>query len=145
MKLSTRSRYGTRALVDIARNSENKPVLLRDVAQRQDISQLYLERLISPLTGAGILRTTRGAHGGVSLARPASEIKISEVIQLLEGSIVPVECASNPGLCPRSAECAARDLWEELSRAMDSVLENVTVQDLVVRQEQKELASGAGS
>ncbi len=84
MKLSTRSRYGTRALIDIAINSTGKPVLLRDVARRQEISTMYLEHLITPLISAGIIRSTRGAKGGVWLARPPREVRLTEVIQLLE-------------------------------------------------------------
>ncbi len=138
MKLSTRSQYGTRALLDIALNGKERPVLLRDIGQRQQISPLYLAHLITPLVAAGILRSTRGARGGVSLARPPREIKLSEVIQLLEGSIAPVECVNNPTVCSRSKSCATRDIWGELGEAIIGVLEATTLQDLAERQKRKE-------
>ena len=116
MKLSTRGRYGTRALLDIALQQGERPVLLRDIAQRQQISPLYLERLITPLIAGGIVRSTRGARGGISLAKPTEEIKLSEVIQLLEGSVTPVECVNNPEICSRSKSCVAQDVWGELKK-----------------------------
>ena len=138
MKLSTRAQYGTRALLDIALHGGKGPVLLRDIAQREQISPMYLERLIAPLVAAGIMRSARGARGGFWLAKPPQEIRLSEVIQLLEGSIALVECINNPGVCSRSAFCASRDVWEELEKAMSGVLETTTLQDLVERHKRKE-------
>jgi len=138
MKLSTKGRYGTRALLDLAFHREEEPVLLRDIAQRQQISLLYLEHLITPLIAGGVVRSTRGARGGVSLAKPPEEIRLSEVIQLLEGSIAPVECVNNPGICTRSELCVTRDIWSELKKAMNGILESTTLQDLVDRQKRKE-------
>ncbi len=138
MKLSTRGQYGTRALLELALNWGNGPVPLKDIAQRQQISLHYLEHLITPLIAAGLVRSTRGARGGVSLARPPQEIRLSDVIQLLEGSIAPVECVNNPETCPRSNLCATRDIWSELKDAVNGVLESITLQDLVERQKRKE-------
>jgi len=138
MKLSTKGRYATRALLDLALHQEEEPVLLRDIAQRQQISLQYLEHLITPLIGAGIVLSTRGPRGGISLARPPEDVKLSEVIQLLEGSIAPVECVNNPGICPRSELCATRDIWDELKKAMTGVLESTTLRDLVERQMRKD-------
>ena len=138
MKLSTRGRYGTRALLDLALRHGEGPVLLKDVAQRQQISLRYLEHLITPLIAGGIVRSIRGAKGGVSLAKPPEEIKLSEVILLLEGSIAPVECVNNPGVCSRSESCVTRDIWGELKKAMDKVLESTTLQGLAERQKEKE-------
>jgi len=138
MKLSTRGRYGTRALLDLALHQGEGPVPLKDIAQRQQISLLYLEHLIAPLIAGGIVRSTRGARGGVSLAKPPDEIRLSEVIQLLEGSIAPAECVNNPGICTRSELCVTRDIWSELKKAMNGILESTTLQDLVERQKRKE-------
>jgi len=138
MKLSTRGRYGTRALLDLALHQGEGLVLLKDIAQREQISLRYLEHLIAPLIAGGIVRTTRGAKGGVSLAKPPEEIKLSEIIQLLEGSIAPAECVNNPGICSRSKSCVTRDIWGELKQAMDGVLKSTTLQDLVERQKRKE-------
>lgn len=137
MKLSTRGRYVTRALLDLALH-ETGTATLKDIAQRQQISVRYLEHLITPLIVAGIVRTARGPRGGISLARPPGEVKLSEVIQLLEGSVAPVECVDNPKLCARSESCATRDVWCELKRVVNSVLESVTLQDLVECQIKKE-------
>lgn len=138
MKLSTRARYGTRALLDLALHSREGPVPLRDIAQRQQISPPYLEHLITPLVAAGVIRSTRGARGGVRLAKSPREIKLSEIVKLLEGSITPVECVNDPEYCPRSNFCATRDIWGELNEAMNGVLESTTLQDLVERQKIKE-------
>ena len=138
MKLSTRARYGTRALLDLALQSGEGIVLLKDIAQRQEISLPYLEHLITPLVAAGLIRSTRGARGGVSLLKDPQEIKLSEVLQLLEGSIAPADCVSNPKICPRSDFCVTRDIWGELKKVMDELLESTTLQDLVERQKRKE-------
>jgi len=138
MKLSTRGRYGTRALLELALHQGEGPILLKDIAQRQQISLRYLEHLITPLIAGGIVRSTRGARGGVLLARLPEEIKLSEVIQLLEGSVAPAECVNNPGICSRSTFCVTRDVWGELKRVMSEVLESTTLQDLVERHKKKE-------
>jgi len=138
MKLSTRGRYGTRVLLDLALRSGKEPVPLKDIARRQQISLLYLEHLIAPLVAAGMIKSTRGARGGVRLARSPQEIRLSEVIGLLEGSIVAVGCIGDLDACPRSELCVTRDIWSELKKAMDGVLESITLQDLVERQKGKE-------
>jgi len=137
MKLSTRGRYGLRALLDLALHQGAGLVRLKDIARRQDISLHYLERLIAPLIVAGLVKSTRGARGGVLLVKAPSQVKLSEVIQALEGSIAPVKCVSDPGLCQRSALCASRDVWSELMKAMVQVLDSTTLQDLVDRQKKK--------
>jgi Rrf2 family protein len=97
----------------------------------------YLEQLIAPLTAAGLVRSMRGARGGIWLARPPEEIRLSEVIQLLEGSLAPAECVDDPEVCDRSATCVTRDVWGELKDAMEAVLESITLQDLVERHRAK--------
>jgi Rrf2 family protein len=138
MKLSTRARYGTRALLDLALHLGEGAVLLKDIARRQEISLPYLEHVISPLVGAGIVKSTRGARGGVLLLKPPSEIKLSEVLELLEGSIAPVDCINNPKICTRSESCVTRDIWMQIKDAMTQVLDSTTLQHLVERQRQKE-------
>jgi len=137
MKLSTRGRYATRALLDLALHHHEEPVLLKDIARRQQISLSYLEHLIAPLIAGGIVRSTRGARGGISLAKPADEIGLGEVIQLVEGSIAPAECVMNPESCPRSGTCAARDLWVEVKDAINGVLGSITLKELMERQQSK--------
>ena len=137
MKLSTRGRYGTRILLDLALHRDEEPVLLKDIAQRQQISLRYVEHLITPLITGGIVWSTRGPKGGVSLAKHPEEIRLDEVIQLFEGSIAPVECVNNPNVCIRSGFCVTRDIWSELKKAMSEILESTTLQDLVERQKKK--------
>ena len=137
MRLSTKGRYGVRALVDIALNCNGGPVLLKDIAKRQDISAQYLEHLVAPLIRAGILRSIRGAKGGIALAKPPEEIRLSRVIEILEGSVAPVECVDNAALCARSDECVTRDVWVEIKAAVMGVLESLTLKDLMDRQRAK--------
>ena len=138
MKLSTKGRYGTRALLELALHYSERPIPLKDIARSQGISLQYLEHIVTPLVASGIIRSTSGARGGVWLARPPQEIKLSEVIGLLEGSIAPVECVNDPRYCSRSDFCVTRDIWSELKKAMNGVLEATTLQNLVERNRQKE-------
>ncbi len=137
MKISTKGRYGTRALLELALRDTNEPMLLRNIAKKQDISLAYLEHVISPLIAGGILRSTKGPKGGISLNRKPSDIKLSEVIRLLEGSVAPADCVDNPDICERAVTCVTRDVWCELKDAMDNVLDSTTIQDMVNRQEEK--------
>ena len=138
MKLSTRGRYGTRALLELALHQGEGPVLLRDIAERQQISLSYLEHLVTPLIAGGIVWSTKGPRGGVSLAKAPEEIKLSEVIQILEGSVALADCIDNPGICKRSTFCVTRDVWGELKKVMNGFLESTTLQDLVERHKRKE-------
>ena len=142
MKLSTRTRYGTRALLDLARHQGDKLVQLKDIARRQNISLHYLEHIIAPLVGAGIVRSMRGARGGLQLTRHPGEIKISEVVQLLEGAITPVDCVIDPESCTRSGFCVTREVWGEMKKAIDNTLKAITLQDLVEREKGKEQSAG---
>jgi Rrf2 family transcriptional regulator, cysteine metabolism repressor len=137
MKLSTRARYGTRALLDLAIHGEGEPVSLKDIAKRQQISLQYLEHLMTPLIAAGMVRSVRGPKGGVLLAKSPEDIKLSEIIHLLEGSVAPVDCVDNPKLCSRSGLCVTRDIWDEVKQAVDGVLKGTTLQSMIERQEQK--------
>jgi Rrf2 family protein len=133
MKLSTRGRYGVRTLLDLALHQEEGLVLLKDVARRQEFSLQYLEHLIAPLIAAGLVKSTRGAGGGVSLVKPPAEITLGEAVQLLEGPIAPVDCVNDPELCHRSSFCVTRDVWIEMKEAISRVLDSTTLQDLVNR------------
>ncbi len=138
MKLSTRARYGTRALLDLARHEGGRPVQLKEIAGRQNISLHYLEHIIAPLVGAGIVRSIRGARGGLQLIRHPKDVKLGEVIQLLEGAVTPVECVGDPASCERADLCVTRDIWCEMKKAIDATLDAVTLQDLVDKQKRKE-------
>lgn len=138
MKLSTRARYGTRAILDLALHADQGPVRLKDIAQRQEVSLQYLEHLVAPLIAAGLVSSTRGPRGGLALVKRAEEIRLSHLVAILEGSTAPVECITNPEVCSRSATCATRDLWSEMKDAIDIVMESHTLADLVERQKKKE-------
>ncbi len=137
MRLSTKGRYGLRALLDLALHRDEGSVLLKDIARRQEVSLPYLEHLIAPLIAGGLVKSTRGARGGVLLLKSPSDINLGEIIQLLEGSIAPVDCVNDPKLCHRSGSCVTRDIWIEMKMAMSQVLDSTTLQDLVERQRQK--------
>ena len=145
MKLSTRGRYAARALLDLARHQGAAPIPLRDIARRQEISLYYLEHIVMPLAAAGMVRSSRGASGGIQLAKPPQEIRLGEVLRLVEGPLVLVDCVANPEICPRARQCVAREIWAELDRVINVVLEATTLQDLVKRQERKEQIEGSAS
>ena len=143
MRLSTRARYGTRALLDLALNAGENPVQLKDIARRQDVSLHYLEHIIGPLVGAGIVTSLRGVGGGLRLARRPEEVNLSEVVGLLEGTLSPVQCLGSPEVCDRVESCATREVWDELGRAIDTYLSSITLKDLVERQRARDGRSKA--
>lgn len=134
MRLSTRSRYAIRALLDLAVHQDEGPRLVREIAESEDISVRYLEQLLLPLKAAGIVRATRGANGGFSLARDPSSINLREIIRIMEGSTGFTECTDNKDICPRSDMCVLRDSWVEVTEAANKVMESTTLQKLVERQ-----------
>ena len=137
MRLSTKGRYGARAMLDLALNSGKGPVLLREIAKRQEVSEKYLEHSITTLRKAGLVRSIRGARGGYMLAKSPSQIRLSEIMEVLEGSMAPVECVDDPQVCRRSQLCVTRDIWAEMKEAIDNILESITLQDMVERQDRK--------
>jgi len=140
MKLSTRTRYAVRAIIELAQNDSNKPLQLKIIAQRQDISVKYLEQLMAVLRSAGFVRSIRGSKGGYVLAKAPNEIKLNDVMHRLEGAVATVECVENEDYCSRSADCAARYLWTQVEQAIDNVLGAITLQDLVDKtNDEKEL------
>ncbi|MEE9191076.1 MAG: Rrf2 family transcriptional regulator [Candidatus Aerophobetes bacterium] len=138
MRLSTKGRYGARAMLDLALNFGKEPVLLRDIATRQEVSEKYLEHSMSSLRNAGLVRSIRGARGGYILAKPPSEIRLSEIMEVLEGSMAPVECVDDPEVCHRADLCVTRDIWEKMKEAIDNILESTTLEDLAERYKDKE-------
>lgn len=137
MKMSTRARYAIRALIDIAANANGKPVLLRDVARRQEISRMYLERVVAPLILAGILRSERGPGGGVRLVKETQEVTLTQIVLLTEGSLAPVECVDDVSYCSRHRACVTRELWSDLRYAVTQYLDSITLEDLVQRHKKK--------
>jgi len=131
MKLSTRTRYGMRAIIELAQHEGKRPLQLKAIADRQDISVKYLEQLMSLLRSAGFVRSVRGSKGGYILARPAGEITASEIFRCLEGPVTTTECVEDEDCCKRSADCVARELWMEVEAAIQHVLSSTTLADVV--------------
>lgn len=143
MKLTTKGRYGTRLMLDLALHFGDKPVFLKDVAKRQEISEKYLWHLIPPLKNAGLITSMRGAHGGYSLARPPAQITLKEILLAVEGPIFFVTCVDDSAACKRSGMCGTRDIWTELSEKFLQILESVTLEDIVEKQNSKFGSSAA--
>ncbi|MBP7049967.1 MAG: Rrf2 family transcriptional regulator [Phycisphaerae bacterium] len=131
MKLSTRTRYGMRAIIELAQHEDKRPLQLKTIAERQDISVKYLEQLMSMLRSAGFVRSVRGSKGGYTLGRPADQITLSEIFRCLEGAVTTAECVDEESYCSRSADCAARDVWVRVEKAIQDVLGSIRLSDLV--------------
>jgi Rrf2 family iron-sulfur cluster assembly transcriptional regulator len=131
MKLSTRSRYGTRLMLDMAENYNNGPMHLMKIAQRQGISVKYLEQIIIPLKKAQYVKSVRGPKGGHILAKPPEEITVGAIVALLEDGATLAECSYNAAVCERSGTCPTRRIWREAAQAMFGKLESITLADLL--------------
>ena len=144
MKLSTKGRYGTRLMLDLAIHYGQGRILLKDIARRHNISERYLEQLLIPLKAAGLVRGIRGAHGGFMLARAPSEIKLLEIVQVMEGSTAPVECVDDARVCNLSDRCVTRGVWVKMKKAIDGVLESTTLEDLKTENKKTEEVAVSG-
>ncbi len=142
MKLSTKVRYGTRAMLDLAAHFGDAPVLLKDVAKRQEISLKYLDRILSSLKAAGLVKALRGAKGGYILNSPPSRISVSQIVEALEGPLELVGCIKNKNFCHRVNSCVTHDIWYELGKAMEVVLKTTSLEDLIIRDKKKNKSSG---
>lgn len=130
LKLSTLSRYGLRAMIELAKR-ERKLVSLKEISEKQNIPIRYLENIMLKLSASGLVISSRGKGGGFILAKDPSEIKISDIIKALEGNALLVPCLDNPSICSRSASCESRTLWIELKEAFWKTLESKSLSDLV--------------
>lgn len=135
MKISTKGRYALRLMIDLAVNNDGNPVSIRDIAARQDISDKYLEQIISSLNKAGYVRSSRGPQGGYKLTRTPDEYTVGMILRLTEGSLAPVACLEDEvNLCDRQDSCATLRLWKMLDDAIKGVVDHVTLADLVTWQ-----------
>ena len=131
MRISTKGRYAIKLMLDLATNDNGEPIRLKDVARRQEISEKYLEQIISSLKKAGYVKSLRGAQGGYMLAREPKTYTVGTILRLTEGSMKPVACLEDePNQCSRAGECVTLRLWKMLDEAMEGVLNRVTLQDL---------------
>ncbi len=141
MKLSTRVRYGVRAMVELAKQKENQPVPLRELADKQSISPKYLEQMAVSLKIAGLIESVRGAEGGYRLVRPAEEITIMDIYQVLAINSEPIDCHDPP--CKRVEYCSAREVWADMIGAMKKSLQSKTLQQLANREIKLEKQCGS--
>ena len=136
MNISTKGRYGLRAVLDLAMNYSERPITLSTIAKRQQISEGYLEQLMSAMKKAGIVASSRGAQGGYYLARDPAQIYVGEVFRALEGPLAITSCVSeeNDAACIRRENCGSAFIWAELQSAISEVLDRYTIADLISRE-----------
>lgn len=136
MRVSTKGDYGVRALIELAHHYGEGPLQSSEIAARQEIPEAYLDQLLITLRRAGFLRSVRGPQGGHALVRAPEELRLSEVLTTLEGSLSPISCLDDPRGCPRSP-CAQRAVWEEVHRLTTEVLDRTTIADLAEQERAK--------
>ncbi len=133
MKISTKGRYGLRALIDLAQYSEIEPVSINSIATRQGISERYLEQLMTLMKKAGLIKSIRGAGGGYVLAKNVSEISVGDILRALEGDLKPVECAafSSDDSCEASGGCVTKYVWQRINESINRTVDEISLYQLV--------------
>lgn len=134
MKVSMKGDYGVRALVELAHHYGEGPVQSATIASRQSIPEPYLDQLLTSLRRAGFIRSVRGPQGGHALIRDPHDLKLSEVIVVLEGSLAPIACLDDPEGCRTTTTCSLRPVWQEVEAATIKVLESLTIADIAERE-----------
>lgn len=138
MKISTKGRYALRLMMDLAENNTGSPISLKDVAKRQDISDKYLEQIISILNKAGYVRSVRGAQGGYMLKMEPQNYTVGMILRQTEGSLAPVACIEDDEIvCDRQQQCVTSIVYKKINDAISDVVDNITLQDLVDWQNEK--------
>lgn len=139
MKLSTKGRYGLRALIDLAQYSGEGPVSTVSISARQDLSERYLEQLMSLLKKAGLVKSVRGAGGGYILAKELKDISVGDVLRALEGSLDPVECAGlePDGECRVSENCVTKYVWQKINESINRTVDEISLEQLVEESRKK--------
>jgi Rrf2 family cysteine metabolism transcriptional repressor len=133
MRISRRTRYGVRLMLELALNYQKHPLSINQIAENEEISSKFLSQIIIPLKGAGLIQSTRGAQGGYELSRTPSKITLLEVFRVLEGDCLLTECISEPGACARSTICVAKDIWEDMTKTIEDKLQSINFEDLAER------------
>ncbi len=147
IKLSTKGRYGTRLMLNLAHNynNGNEAVILKSISDNEEISIRYLEQIVIPLKISRLVKSIRGAGGGYTLARRPSEIKVIEILHALEGSCCLVDCIEDPDYCDRIPICASFEVWKEASRLLRDYFDSITLQDLIKIDDKKKTKGKAKS
>ncbi len=136
MKLSTRSRYGARMMLDLAMHLNEGPVQIREIAKRQELSCKYLEQLVIPLKKARLVNSIRGPKGGHMLAKSPEDISIGQIIKALEGGFDLTDCVTNDNVCQRSSDCMIRNIWIDVTSMMYQKLDSVSLLELIQKKKQ---------
>ena len=131
MKISTKGRYGLRILIDLATHDPEKPRMLKDIAESQQISEKYISRLVIDLRRAGLIRSVRGVKGGFHLAKLPEEITLLKVLETMEGPLSVVECVKSPEKCKRQMLCPARSIWKKLNDDIRGLTSKITLHDIL--------------
>ncbi|MBQ1822673.1 MAG: Rrf2 family transcriptional regulator [Lachnospiraceae bacterium] len=132
MRISTKGRYAMQLMLDLARYNTGEPISLKDISKRQEISEKYLEQIISLLNKGGFVRSVRGAQGGYLLNRDPKDYKVGEILRITEGDLAPVACLDQNSMeCEKRTGCATVRLWQMIDDAVSSVVDKVTLQDLL--------------
>ena len=137
MKLSTKARYAVRAMIELSREYGKGPLQLKMIAKRQDISDKYLEQVLSPLRVNGLIFTLKGSRGGYVLSRAPEEITLYDVVHIVEGSLAPVDCVDNNEICSRRELCVTRDVWSKLKEVIIRELKSVNLAELAAKQSER--------
>lgn len=130
MKLSTKGRYGVRAMVELAANYGGAPISIKTISKKENLSEYYLEQLFSPLRRANVIRSIRGAQGGYVLCKPPREITVGDIMTILEGPVEIADCIDGVE-CDSSDCCATKAVWEKIKNSIDSVMNSITLQDIL--------------
>lgn len=133
MRISKRTRYGVRLLLELALNYERKLLSISQIAEKEEISSKFLSQIIIPLKGAGLIQSTRGAQGGYELTKSPEKITLLEVFRVLEGDCLLTECISDPDACRRSPICVAKEVWDDLSKTIETKLQSIDLDELAKR------------
>lgn len=140
MRISTKGRYALRLMIDLALNCHGNYIPLKEVANRQNISDKYLEQIVIQLNKAGYVKSIRGAQGGYSLAKKPIEYTVGDILRLMEGSLAPVSCLVEDATpCPRMKECNTISMWRKLKQAIEEVVDSYTLEDLIQQQNEMEI------
>lgn len=137
VKLTKKAEYCVRAMLDMAMQGEGQLVLVKDIARRQEISERFLEHVMTTLKNAGLVTSSRGARGGFALARKPSDIKLLDILRVSLGDLCWSNCVHDPASCSRAATCAARDIWTEFGQVIESMAGALSLAQIVERQQAK--------
>lgn len=137
MKISTKGRYALRLMLDLAINNTGEYIPIKKIAERQEISEKYLEQIITQLSRAGYVRSVRGSQGGYQLASSPESYTVGMILRLLEGELSPVACLEEPGCCDRADRCVTVEVYQKIKDAIEDVVDGITLADLVKRYNEK--------